>query len=266
MTSAKRGVAAVPVSMLAMTALALAAACSRSEPVPVRAETGTPPPLVAEAPLEAGEVTVRRGDTLGGIGARFGFSLGDMVSANPGIDRDRLLVGQVIKLPEAEVAMRAAPVMSAAEVARVRKAYEAKPPPLSGDGFLVPVEGKLIASFGDKPDGSRNDGINIAAPAGTPVVAAENGVVVYAGDRIGGFGRMILLRHAQDFTTAYAHNSTLLVSAGDTVTRGQRIATVGETGAVDRPQMHFELREIRTAVDPTGLLEGWPATTTASRN
>lgn len=142
------------------------------------------------------------------------------------------------------------PLPDPALAAATRRAAEAEPPSLSGDGFLWPVRGDILSRFGEQPNGARNDGINIAARQGTPVHAAENGIVVYAGEAIAGFGRMLLIRHADGFTTAYAHNARLLVSVGDEVTRGQPIAEVGATGAVQRPQLHFELRAGRQAIDP----------------
>ena len=87
-------------------------------------------------------------------------------------------------------------------------AAQKSPPPLSGDGFLWPVQGQITSPFGPKPNGARNDGINIRAAEGTPVRAAENGVVVYAGDEIPGYGRMLLISHADGLTTAYAHNQS----------------------------------------------------------
>ncbi|MCS6878743.1 MAG: M23 family metallopeptidase [Geminicoccaceae bacterium] len=124
------------------------------------------------------------------------------------------------------------------------------PPPLSGRGFLWPVAGRIVSGFGDKPDGRRNDGINIAARKGTPVKAAENGVVVYAGDAIPGFGNLVLVRHAEGWTTAYAHLDAILVRVGDRVQRGQPLGRVGETGDVKSAQLHFELRRGREPVDP----------------
>jgi murein DD-endopeptidase MepM/ murein hydrolase activator NlpD len=134
-------------------------------------------------------------------------------------------------------------------------AHRQSPPPLSGNGFLWPVRGRIASAFGSKPNGTRNDGINIRASAGAPVLAAENGVVVYAGNEIAGFGRMLLLSHADGFVTAYAHNAKLLVEVGDRVERGQRIATVGSTGNVTSPQLHFEIRDGRKALDPVVLLD-----------
>jgi murein DD-endopeptidase MepM/ murein hydrolase activator NlpD len=120
----------------------------------------------------------------------------------------------------------------------------------AGSAFIWPVEGKIISRFGPANDNLRNDGINIAAPVGAPVKASADGVVAYAGNELRGFGNMILLRHADGWVTAYAHNSSLLVQKGDTVNQGQTIARVGSSGNVDTPQLHFELRRGTKAVDP----------------
>lgn len=119
---------------------------------------------------------------------------------------------------------------------------------------MWPVSGKLISGFGPKPGNLRNDGINISAPAGSPVRAAENGVVAYAGNELRGYGNMLLVRHDGGWVTAYAHNSKLLVELGAVVARGEVIARVGESGNVDRPQTHFELRRGDKAVDPRAYL------------
>jgi murein DD-endopeptidase MepM/ murein hydrolase activator NlpD len=129
-----------------------------------------------------------------------------------------------------------------------------QPLPLSGGKFLWPVSGKIISRFGAKQGGLHNDGINIAAPRGTPVRATENGVVAYAGNELRGFGNLLLIRHADGWVSAYAHNETLLVKRGDRVQRGQTIAHVGATGNVSSPQLHFELRRGANAVDPLSVL------------
>ncbi|MEZ5829854.1 MAG: peptidoglycan DD-metalloendopeptidase family protein [Dongiaceae bacterium] len=120
--------------------------------------------------------------------------------------------------------------------------------------FIWPVDGKVISKFGPAKDNLRNDGVNIAAPVGAPVKASADGVVAYAGNELRGFGNMILLRHADGWVTAYAHNSSLLVKKGDKVKRGQVIARVGSSGNVDSPQLHFELRQGTKAVDPLKVL------------
>jgi len=126
----------------------------------------------------------------------------------------------------------------------------ASPPPRESSTFLWPVRGSVLSSYGAKKGGEHNDGINIAAPRGTPVRAAENGVVAYAGEELKGFGKLLLVKHAGNWVTAYAHNEDLLVAAGDVVKRGQTIAKVGSSGNVRRPQLHFEVRRGTRAVNP----------------
>ena len=108
----------------------------------------------------------------------------------------------------------------------------------------------MISGFGATGKGRHNDGINIAAPRGTPVKAAENGVVAYAGNELRGFGNLLLIKHDGGWVTAYAHNEALLVRRGDRVRKGQTIARVGSSGGVSTPQLHFELRRGKNAVDP----------------
>ncbi len=117
-----------------------------------------------------------------------------------------------------------------------------------------PLTGRLLSTFGAKPGGRFNDGINIAASEGTPVHAAADGTVIYAGSGVAAFGNLVLIRHAGGWLTAYAHCAALLVAKGDTVRRGQPIARAGATGEVDAPQLHFEVRRGRTPVDPLRLL------------
>ena len=131
----------------------------------------------------------------------------------------------------------------------------AAPPGQAGKNFLWPVEGPVLARFGPREGVGRNDGINIGAAAGAPVRASENGVVVYAGNELRGYGNLLLVRHAGGWTSAYAHNRKLLVDRGAPVARGQVIAEVGRTGDVSEPQSHFELRKGADAVDPLKYLE-----------
>ena len=118
-----------------------------------------------------------------------------------------------------------------------------------------PVAGKVIAGFGPRPDGTHNDGVNLAAPMGTDVHAAESGVVAYAGDELKGYGNLVLIRHDNGWVTAYAHADELLVKRGDQIRRGQVIAKAGRSGQVDQPQVHFELRQGQKPVDPTPFME-----------
>jgi len=126
-----------------------------------------------------------------------------------------------------------------------------KVPARSGSGrFMRPVDGTVISRFGPKDGGLHNDGINIKAPRGAPVRAAENGVVVYAGNELQGYGNLVLIRHADRWMTAYAHMDKILVKKNDVVKTGQSIGTVGSTGAVDSPQLHFEIRRGTEALNP----------------
>ncbi len=159
--------------------------------------------------------------------------------------------------PPTAVAVAPAPPAMARDAERQRDLAAVDAPALSGEGFLWPVSsGDVISSFGAKPDGRQNDGINIAAPTGSVVRASENGLVVYADEDLAAFGRMLLVRHADGYLTAYAHNDALLVARGDVVSRGQPIAKVGRTGDVIEPQLHFEIRRGKSAVDPVALLDG----------
>lgn len=130
------------------------------------------------------------------------------------------------------------------------------PPPMVGKGFIWPVKGEVIAEFGPLAKGQNNDGINIAAPRGTPVRSTENGVVAYVGNELKGFGNLLLIKHSDGWVSAYAHNDQVMVRKGDSVKRGQQIATVGSSGGVDSPQLHFELRRGTEAVNPTAHLTG----------
>ena len=118
--------------------------------------------------------------------------------------------------------------------------------------FRWPARGRIIEGF--KAGG--NDGINISVPAGTSVRAAESGVVVYSGDGLKGYGNLVLIKHPNGFVTAYGNNGELDVKRGDKVKRGQIIAKSGDTGNVNSPQLHFELRKGSTPVDPTSYLAG----------
>jgi murein DD-endopeptidase MepM/ murein hydrolase activator NlpD len=116
------------------------------------------------------------------------------------------------------------------------------------------VRGRILAGYGTTKGGAHNAGINIAAARGAPVRAVDEGVVAYAGNEIRGYGNHVLVKHPSGLISAYAHLDSLLVNRGDTVSRGQVIAKVGNTGGVGEPQLHFELRRGKKAVDPRELL------------
>jgi murein DD-endopeptidase MepM/ murein hydrolase activator NlpD len=229
---------------------------------------------------------VERGDTVYGISRRFGIDMRALVRANDIQPPYMLTVGQRLRLPGASqvqvaddsvtASARAAfaavspsgpaaapvPNPTPAPVAVPRRSASlspgpttlSPPPPRQGERFLWPVRGRILVGFGPRGGGLHNDGINIAASEGTPVLAAEGGVVAYAGNQLQGFGNLLLIKHADGWLSAYAHNQTLLVGRGDVVKRGQVIARVGRTGNVSTPQLHFELRRAGRAVDPTSHL------------
>lgn len=129
------------------------------------------------------------------------------------------------------------------------------PPPRAGGKFQWPVNGTIISGYGPKKGGMHNDGINIRAARGTPVKAADNGVVAYAGNELQGYGNLVLIRHESRWMTAYAHMEKILVKKGQTVRKGQNIGAVGSTGSVTEPQLHFEVRRGSDALNPQAFLE-----------
>jgi murein DD-endopeptidase MepM/ murein hydrolase activator NlpD len=127
---------------------------------------------------------------------------------------------------------------------------------LGGPHFIKPVGGAVTQGFGPDGSGQTNDGINIVAPAGTSVKAADAGTVIYTGNELAAFGNLILIRHAGGWVTAYGHLASIGVQRGTVVTQGQAIGTVGQTGAASAPQLHFEIRQGSKPVDPAPLLSG----------
>jgi murein DD-endopeptidase MepM/ murein hydrolase activator NlpD len=125
--------------------------------------------------------------------------------------------------------------------------------------FAWPVNGRVISDFGITANGGKNDGINIAAPLGTPIKASASGTVTYAGDELKDYGNLVLIKHTGGYTTAYAHADRLLVSRGENVSRGQVIGYAGQTGDVSTPQLHFEIRAAATPVNPRSYLSGTTA-------
>ncbi len=115
--------------------------------------------------------------------------------------------------------------------------------------FSWPLRGEIISDFGVKGTGQRNDGLNIRAAAGTPVVAAADGEIAYAGNQVPTFGNLVLVKHADGWVTAYAHMATTDVKMRQTVVKGQQLGTVGATGGVNEPQLHFEMRFAPTVKD-----------------
>ncbi len=120
--------------------------------------------------------------------------------------------------------------------------------------FAWPANGRVIATFGSASDGQRNDGINIALPAGAPIRAAAGGTVTYSGDELKNYGNLLLIKHSDGYVTAYAHAEQLLVPRGAVVSKGQVIGYAGHTGDVSTSQLHFEIRRGTTPVNPGSYL------------
>ena len=156
--------------------------------------------------------------------------------------------------PAAPSSAKAPPETPADEKPRPETATSEREQP-RGRHFPWPVHGRILASYGTaQGGGGHNDGINIGAPRGAAVRAIDSGVVAYAGNEIRGYGNLVLVKHRNGFISAYAHCEELLVKRGDKVGRGQVIAKVGDTGGVSEPQLHFELRRGKRAVNPREFL------------
>lgn len=132
--------------------------------------------------------------------------------------------------------------------------YSPSAPASTSVSFAWPVNGPVIDNFGTTSTGGKNDGINIATPMDAPIHAAAAGTVIYAGDELKGYGNLVLIKHVDDFTTAYAHADRLVVQKGDFVSKGQVIGYTGKTGDVSSPQLHFEIRSGITPVNPRAYL------------
>lgn len=150
--------------------------------------------------------------------------------------------------PAPVAAQQPTPVRAAAEASATAeapaRAASAEPQ------FRWPVRGRVVAGF----RAGSNDGIKLSVPQGTPIKAAEDGVVAYAGNELRGYGNLVLVRHSNGYVTAYAHNASIAVRRGEQVRRGQTIAAAGQTGNVSSPQLHFEIRRGATPVDPMTFL------------
>ncbi len=125
----------------------------------------------------------------------------------------------------------------------------------SSSKFSWPVRGTILSHYGAKNNGLFNDGINIGASRGVAVNAAENGVVAYAGNEVKGMGNLVIIQHEGGWMTVYAHMDSMVVRRGAKVSVGQKIGTVGATGKVDKPQLHFEIRKGTKAYNPANYLK-----------
>ena len=215
------------------------------------------------------EITVAAGDTLYSLSRKYSVPVNDLAVMNDLSAPFTLSVGQRIKVPNldsAPVVSRStastgatqSTVASAPAKEKISSDPKQKLPTISARSsskFSWPVRGKILSHYGAKSGGLFNDGINIGAARGTPVVAAENGVVAYAGNEVKGMGNLIIIQHSGGWMTVYAHLDSMNVRRGTKVSVGQKIGSIGETGKVDQPQLHFEIRKGTKAYNPSSYLK-----------
>lgn len=221
---------------------------------------------------EGNTYTVKPGDSLARIAKQTGTPIDALKSAN-GLTTATIRVGQTLKLPAgarteevktasipAKNEVKAAPAVYQPPKESVTEAVSAdskeSAPAATGIGkYRWPVTGAVVSRYGQNTEGKRNDGIDISVPAGTAVKAAENGVVIYAGNGLKELGNTVLVRHDDGTVTVYGHADNLAVQRGQKVQRGQQLATSGMSGSATRPMVHFEVRKDATPVDPMTYLE-----------
>ncbi len=216
---------------------------------------------------------VKRGDTLSSLATQYGVSLNTLAKVNNIAQPYRISVNDELLIPGRYLAnkqgstkpttgnrqrsvVRSTPAQQrqTQQLRRNSSSRVAIPARQSGK-FLWPVKGRVISNFGVKGGGIQNDGIDIAASEGDDVRAAEAGVVAYVDNNFGLWGQLILIKHADNWVSTYAHSSRILVNIGDRVKRGQVIAKAGSTGVANQTKVHFELRRNKRIVNPTRYLE-----------
>lgn len=258
---------------------------SKTEPVETAdvLQVNKPKNMVQTTRVELQEIVVARGDTLYSISRKYSIPVNDLAVMNKLTPPFELSVGQKLRVPnlaEASVARNSKTVTAnvvktevkgvVAEKQTTTKTVAAQPvrkissdptkklPTISARSsskFAWPVRGKILSAYGAKSNGLFNDGINISATRGTAVKAAENGVVAYAGNEVKGMGNLVIIQHDGGWMTVYAHMDSMNVRRGHKVSVGQKIGTVGETGKVDSPQLHFEIRKGTKAYNPSSYLK-----------
>jgi len=211
--------------------------------------------------------TVEPGQTFYRICKTYGADPKVVAKANHLKDPTQIQVGQRIFIPGAKQLLKVepypgfkgapspSPARTPAPVGRESPAPDLSPPKPGSAQLLWPVpNGKLFSPYGER-NGVMHDGVDISAPAGSPVLAAEDGKVTYSDNTVRGYGNMIVIKHAGNLATVYAHNRKNLVKEGDWVRRGQQIAEVGESGRATGYHCHFEVRVGKQAVNPLFYLK-----------
>jgi murein DD-endopeptidase MepM/ murein hydrolase activator NlpD len=223
-----------------LTTFALALGCGHGQPM-------HPPPAGSFYVVQAGE-------TLTEIARRQSLPVEDLAEIN-GLPVDAPLApGQVVFVlgPQGVVPASSPDILPPSVLADQAPPGEGDE---AGDQRLAwPLQDVVISSSYGRRWGRKHEGIDLAARKGTPVLAARAGLVLYASDKLGGYGKMVVLQHDGDLLTAYAHNSSLLVREGDKVRAGQMIARVGQTGRASAPHLHFEVRRGQIPQDPLRYL------------
>lgn len=235
-----------------------------------RVGSAVTPAVEVQAPVPDGFYRIRRGDTLIGISLDHGVAWRDLASWNNIENPNLIEVDQLLRVrpPSAQRQTASPEVAPEPTVAatEVRPIGPASPPPAVASEPAAPAKaqaipaadpmqlswpskGKIITQFADPG----YKGIAISGAEGDPILAAGDGRVVYSGNGLRGYGNLVILKHEGDFLTAYAHNKSILVSEGQAVKRGQKIAELGKTDA-DVPKLHFEVRRSGKPVDPLKFL------------
>ena len=197
---------------------------------------------------------VKKGHTLYDIANCYEVSISDIMKINQLKNNDKIYLGDKLFIPlyDNTNQTNCNNITKVAITKEVNKTSEKKKN--NNYSYMWPVKGKIISKFGLLAKGLRNDGINISADIGNPVLAIESGKIVYAGNEIQAFGNLILIKHYNDKTSAYAHLDKINVKKGESVNKGQIIALVGNSGKVSIPQLHFEIRDKDGPLDPLKYL------------
>ena len=197
---------------------------------------------------------VKKGHTLYDIANCYEVSISDIMKINQLKNNDKIYLGDKLFIPlyDNTNQTNCNNITKVAITKEVNKTSEKKKN--NNYSYMWPVKGKIISKFGLLAKGLRNDGINISADIGNPVLAIESGKIVYAGNEIQAFGNLILIKHHNDKTSAYAHLDKINVKKGESVNKGQIIALVGNSGKVSIPQLHFEIRDKDGPLDPLKYL------------
>ncbi|GJH22716.1 peptidoglycan DD-metalloendopeptidase family protein [Caballeronia novacaledonica] len=198
-------------------------------------------------PVAPGFYRVERGDTVSKIARENRTSVANLKRWNGLTNPDAIEVGQVLRIAPPAGSAAVAESSAAGTAGSAQASSQAKAGP--GVTLVWPAQGNIIRGF----DGKNSKGIDIANAAGTPVVAAATGNVVYAGNGLRGYGNMLIIKHDDEYLTAYAHNRVLQVKEGQTVQQGQQIAEMGDTDS-DRTMLHFEVRYMGRSTDPARYL------------